>query len=280
MDNYSQGLAPSMFANTAENNIRAASDAFSTVTSVAKSFGFFAQNNTAGAAVATSSTGAPAAALPEAAAAAASSGGGGWGWGKLAVVAGAATAVSAGATAAYWNRSNITEGFSWVTSHLEFVSVLMKGSDLKSRVMRVSAVPGVGIANFYTVLGKNAKPVSTPGGKVIEVGGGGLRTFCSLPPKPQKTDSPAPGLSSPQSAKGSSGSSSPPPDQRGATDIDVGTRDLRSWWHVQRNDMAVDEVNAHMYMFKRETNPAYKEMVDGARKEIMKWVINWYDYGT
>ncbi|KAK6512106.1 hypothetical protein TWF481_001001 [Arthrobotrys musiformis] len=270
------GLSPSMFANSAESNFRAASDAFTTVSSIAKTLGFFGSQETP--AQATSSSGSRAAALPEAT----SSGGGGWGWGKLALAAAAATTVTAGAgTAVYMNRSNITQGFSWVTSHLEFVGVLFKPEELKTRVARTSSVPGVGIANFYTVLGKGAKAVSNTQGKTVEVGGGGLRTFCSLPPKPRSKSTSSTSPTSPISPGGKApapaGSAAASSDNRAAADIDVGGQDWRTWWFTQLNDKASDEVNAHMYMFKMATNPAYSDMVDGAGKQIMRWSINWYD---
>ncbi|KAK6348899.1 hypothetical protein TWF730_009662 [Orbilia blumenaviensis] len=274
-----------MFANSAENNFRVASDAFTTVSSIAKTLGFFGSQEAAPAAsVATSSSGAQAAALPAAGQAASS--GGGWGWGKLALAAAAATTVTAGAgTAVYMNRSNITQGFSWVTSHLEFVGVLFNSDELKARIMRASSVPGVGIANFYTVLGKGAKSASTPQGKTLEVGGGGLRTFCSLPPKPRNRSVSTPTSPTSPSSSSSSGNKAPAPpgsaaassDNRGTADIDVGDRDLRTWWFTQLNDKAADEVNAHMYMFTAATNPAYKDMLDGAGRQVMRWAINWYD---
>ncbi|KAF3903479.1 hypothetical protein ABW20_dc0107641 [Dactylellina cionopaga] len=266
------GLSRSMFANSAQNNFRQASDAFSTVSSIAKTLGLFQAQEAPAASLATSSSGAQAAALPSAGQAASS----GWGWGKLAMVAAAATTVSAGAGAAvYWNRTNITQGFSWVTSHLSFVGVLFRPDELKARVMRVSAVPDVGVTNFYTVLGKGTKAAATPGGRALEVGGGGLRTFCSLPPRPSD------GPSSPSSSKAkpaSPGASSV--DSRGAADIDVGNRDLRTWWFAQLNDKAPDEVTAHMYMFNQSTNPGYKDLLDAARKQVMIWSINWYDAGV
>ncbi|KAK6533393.1 hypothetical protein TWF694_002339 [Orbilia ellipsospora] len=269
------GLSPSMFANSAENNFRVASDAFSTVSGIAKSLGFF-QEAASAPSLATSSSGSQAAALPAAAAST-----GGWGWGKLAMVAAAATTVSAGAGAAvYWNRSNITQGFNWVTSHLEFVGILFKPDDLKARVMKVSSVPGVGIANFYTILGKGAKSASTPGGKTLEVGGGGIRTFCSLPPKPAvsspSTVSP-PKRTSSFSSPGGPSTAASSSDNRGTADIDVGSRDLRTWWYTQLNDKAADEVSAHMYMFNQATNPGYKDLLDNASRRVMRWTINWYD---
>lgn len=110
--------------------------------------------------------------------------GGGWGnWGKIAMLAGAAGAVAAGSAAAYMNREQITTGWSWVSSHLEFVGCLARGEDLKNRVrtmVRLNQELDIGFANLYTRLGKAAAP------KQVSMVGtvlGNQRTFCNLPSK-------------------------------------------------------------------------------------------------
>lgn len=110
--------------------------------------------------------------------------GGGWGsWGKIAVLAGAAGAVAASGAAAYMNREQITTGWSWVSSHLEFVGCLARGEELKERVrtmVRLNQELDIGFANLYTRLGKAAAP------KQISMVGtilGNQRTFCNLPSK-------------------------------------------------------------------------------------------------
>jgi hypothetical protein len=108
--------------------------------------------------------------------------GGGWGnWGKMAMYAGAVGAVAAGSAAAYVNREQITTGWSWASSHLEFVGCLARGEELKNRVrtmVRLNRELGVGFANLYTRLGKAAAP------KQVSMVGtvlGNQRTFCNLP---------------------------------------------------------------------------------------------------
>lgn len=128
-------------------------------------------------------------------------------WGKIAAIAGAGAVIAAGGAAAYSKRDQITEGWSWATSHLEFVGCLMKGEELKKRIsgmVRLNQELHVGFGNLYTRLGKKA--VSKENGVTL-VGSmvGNQRTFCNLPKK-----------------------------------------ESRDYWHEAINDAASDETWAHM----------------------------------
>ncbi|OIW33314.1 hypothetical protein CONLIGDRAFT_659306 [Coniochaeta ligniaria NRRL 30616] len=102
-------------------------------------------------------------------------------WGKIAMYAGAVGAVAAGGAAAYMNRDQITTGWGWVSSHLEFVGCLARKEELRRRVaymVRLNRDLGVGFGNHYTRLGRAAssKQVGMVGTVL-----GSERTFCVVP---------------------------------------------------------------------------------------------------
>ena len=107
-------------------------------------------------------------------------------------------------------RDQITSGWSWVGSHLEFVGCLMRAEELRKRlagVVRVNKGMGIGFANMHTRLGKKA--VSKETGSLVGSVMGNQRTFCQLP------------------AKGGGGGD----------------------WREAVNDIASDEILAHMRKF-------------------------------
>ncbi|KZF26737.1 hypothetical protein L228DRAFT_279901 [Xylona heveae TC161] len=160
-------------------------------------------------------------------------------WGRYAMFAGAAGAVAAGGAAAYMKRDQITEGWGWVFSHLEFVGCLARGEDLKKRVARVAQLEtehNLGFANLYTCLGSAAAAKSS--GRVSSGVLGAERTFCSLPK----------------------------------------SEVLKKFFHKTTNDAAKDETMAHMSMFLPRDNPGYYDMAEHARELITGWLQNeWYE---
>lgn len=94
-------------------------------------------------------------------------------WGKTALIASAGLAATATlGTTAYLKRDTITSGFSWISSHLEFVGCLARGEELRRRLenmQRTSQKRDIGFTNFYTTLAED------------KGGGKGGRTFCNVP---------------------------------------------------------------------------------------------------
>lgn len=142
----------------------------------------------------------------------------GWGsLGKMAMYAGAGVALAGGAAAAYLKREQLTEGFTWVSSHLEFVGCLARGEEMRRRVtymVRVHKELGVGFGNLYTRLGQGAvakqQQVAGLGGtNMVGTVMGSQRTFCNLPSK-------------------------------------RGGPDRTGFWEEAVNEMAADETQAHM----------------------------------
>ena len=258
------GISPGVVAHGAEQHYKSASSAYSAISEVAGVLGYGSSKNaqrsspqqqqanqkllTQGAdamsASMTNATG-DAAAVPA------------WQkWGKYAMFAGAAGAVAAGGAAAYLKRDTITEGWSFIGSHLEFVGCLAKGEDLKSRLERIVKLnkeQGIGFADLITVLGKSAPQQSRPGtavaGGFVEIGAvEGIapndRTFCTIP-KSEKN---------------------------------------RRFFEKAKNDKASDEMQAHMNMFGASGNSGYFALCERAKVLIVNWVgpesSAWYKEST
>ncbi|KAI0386076.1 hypothetical protein F5Y04DRAFT_115523 [Hypomontagnella monticulosa] len=169
------GISPGVVAHGAEGHYNSATAAMTQLSGLSNIF-WGNYNQASG-----NNTKKPVAALPAPEAPAQEKKKGGWGWGQIAVVAGAAGAIAAGGAAAYMNREQIGTGWTWVSSHLEFVGCLARGAELRTRVQRMVQLDrelGVGFANLYTRLGRaaTAKQVSMVGTVM-----GNERTFCNLP---------------------------------------------------------------------------------------------------
>ena len=249
------GISPGVVAHGAEQHYKNASTAYSAISEVAGVLGFGSSSNnknppkspqqqqanqkmlTQGAdamsASITNGTG-DAAAVPA------------WQkWGKYAMFAGAAGAVAAGGAAAYLKRDTITEGWSFIGSHLEFVGCLAKGEELKSRLetmVKLNRERGVGFADLITVLGKaaprqNQQPGTPIAGGFVEIGAvEGIapsdRTFCTVPKSERN----------------------------------------RRFFERAKNDKASDEMQAHMNMFGAGGNSGYFALCERAKVLIVEWV--------
>ncbi|KKA30356.1 hypothetical protein TD95_001011 [Thielaviopsis punctulata] len=171
------GLSPGIVAHGAEEKYMTASTLASQISGL---WGRTAAATTSAREALPSASAPSTAAAAAAAAASAASANNRWGsWGKIALAAGGAAVVAAGAGAAWYNRSNITTGLNWVGSHLEFVGVLGKAEELQKRVKymaRLQRERGIGFVNMYTLLGHGAGQ-----NNIASLLYSKQRTFCVLP---------------------------------------------------------------------------------------------------
>jgi hypothetical protein len=227
------GIAPGVVAHGAEKHWNTASSAYSAYNSLAGSFGWGQKSTPTAPAPIPAARALPAAASDDAASAPL------WQkYGRVAMFAGAAGAIAAGGAAAYMKKEQITQGWSWATSHLEFVGSLARPEELKSRLARVgalSAAHDIGFTNIYTTLGHavNAQDAKSWTGRVA----GKDRTFCNLP--------------------------------KGAA---------RNAFIPAVNDKVTEETLAHTSMFEPKNNPGYYTLSETAKEKVLEWTESkWYE---
>ena len=190
------------------------------------------------------------------------SGGSAWQkWGRLAALAGGTGALAAAAgAAAYMHRDTISAGWTWASSHLEFVGCLARGEELRRRVAGITGLVeerGLGFADFYTVLGKTAgataaDATSDSGTSEPE----GKNTSNASYPRRRRTFAMLPSQASASPAVMAS----------------------ERYFFPAVNDKATDETGAHMSMFVPGENPGYYDMAERAKGLVVGWVkeTEWY----
>lgn len=258
------GIAPGVVSYTAENHYKTAASTYGALSEVAGVFGWGGKQGSKSTNALTSPNKQPAAiessapSTPTTDAAATPS----WQrWGRYAMYAGAAGAVAAGGAAAlYSQRERFLAGWSWATSHLEFVGCLARPEELRRRVSALVDLQnerGIGCADFYTCLGKGAVTVSSDS-DVKDASASfsrailrsKLRTFCNLP-----DDTNSAGSGDGSSSRNSSG--------------------VR--WIKAINDKAPDETKAHISMFSPKENPSFYDLSHRACSLLVEWVDKgWY----
>lgn len=239
------GISPSVIAHGAETHLKTASTAYSTFSEIASVFGYGASSKSPTQAsrpgpqklikeppaYMSASTTEDAAAIPV------------WQkWGKYAMFAGAAGAVAAGGAAVYAKRDQLTEGWTWIGSHLEFVGCLMRGEELKTRLAKITSLreeKGIGFTDLVTVLApkQRAGQVVSGTGGMLEITTGEERTFCTLPKREKNKDC----------------------------------------FEKTVNAKVGDEMAAHMTMFFPRENSGYYGMSERAKELVVAWVDEaWY----
>jgi hypothetical protein len=254
------GISPGVVSHGAEEHYKTATTAYSTFTEVAGLFGY--GGNKAG--NSTSAASNPLA-LPPATSSGDAAATPSWQrWGRMAMFAGAAGAVAAGGAAAlYTQRDRFTEGWGWVTSHLEFVGCLARPGDMRKRVAALADLQrdrGISSTNIYTCLGKAAAAAAASSGSstttsslILRIPRAQSRTFCHLPEDFDEKDTMLRG-----------------------TQESPGLR-----WRNSTNDKAADEITAHVTMFTPKENPAYYSLVHETAETLVGWVDQgWYASAT
>ncbi|KAK3113051.1 mitofusin [Teratosphaeriaceae sp. CCFEE 6253] len=273
------GISPGVLAHGAEDHIYQASTAYKAFDTATSLFGWNSPRTQSPQRVANASAkGLPAPGADNATA---------WGWGKYAMVGGAAAAIAGAAGAAYLSRNQIQQGFAWAGSHLEFIGCLARGAELQNRVeklVELKKTHGVGFANFYGSLDQKISSKTQYAGAVV----GADRTFCVVPKDAARADTSPTGTK----RRGGKASAERPASKRRKTaeeanmaqEMEEGeqvqqfaedTSKSKGDWVKCINSIATDELKAHTSLFAPHKNPDYHAMLPRARK----WVVAAVDKG-
>lgn len=235
------GIHPGVVAHNAETHINTASAALNAYNSATKFFG--GGNKTAEANAFRSSEQAMAKS--------------GSSWANYAMYAGGIATLAAAGGAAWLNRSQLASGWTWATSHLEFVGCLARGAELAQRIESITRLESsnqIGFADLYTQLSvKEGK--SEYSTKLL----GEERTFCVVP----------------KEAKNEVIEDLASPTKKRKVDSKQPAKGL---WLPCVNTKAESEIWAHRSMFTPSANPGYDDMSDKAKRIIVQWVdTTWYE---
>ncbi|KAI7542770.1 hypothetical protein KC331_g7778 [Hortaea werneckii] len=274
------GISPGVLAHGAEEHFNQASAAYKAFDSASNFFGWKSPRNATPEPI----PGASSKGLPAADNSTAS----GWSkWGTYAKYGGAAAALAGAAGAAYINRNQISQGFAWAGSHLEFVGCLGRGAELQKRVENVvelTRTHDIGFANFYGALSEKASSKTQYAGAMV----GQDRTFCVIPKAKRTNDSPT----GSKRAAPPEGQNPAPKRRKTQTEedmrqeMDQGEKvaefaedpsKSKGHWVKCVNPSANDEIRAHTSMFQPQKNPDYHDMIGRARDQITGWIDqSWY----
>ncbi|OTA24664.1 hypothetical protein BTJ68_12778 [Hortaea werneckii EXF-2000] len=237
------GISPGVLAHGAEEHFNQASAAYKAFDSASNFFGWKSPRNATPEPIpSVSSKGLPAADNSTAS---------GWSkWGTYAKYGGAAAALAGAAGAAYMNRNQISQGFAWAGSHLEFVGCLGRGAELQKRVENVvelTRTHDIGFANFYGALSEKASSKTQYAGAMRRK----TQTEEDMQQEMDQGDKVAEFADDPSKSKGH--------------------------WVKCVNPTANDEIRAHTSMFQPQKNPDYHDMIGRARDQVTEWIDRtWY----
>lgn len=277
------GISPGVLAHGAEEHINQASAAYKAFDMANKFFGGSSPSSK----TPVSAANAEMRGLPTSDGSTTTSGS--WSkWGKFVAYGGAAAAIAGAAGAAYLTRNQISQGFAWAGSHLEFVGCLGRGAELQRRVeklVKLQKTHGIGFVNFYTCLSEKVSKQTQYAGSVL----GQDRTFCVIPQSSQS------GVSPTGTKRTAPRSDDPPPKRRRSYKEELEAqaaireetkrcKEVKNFaddpmkskgqWEKCVNEVAEDEVRAHTSMFEPKRNSDYYAMVPRARDWVVKAVNN------